>query len=218
MASKQRERLPDGTYMHLLYPERARRLIEGCRSGLFDSQNALREGIDPNTLKGWVERGLDENAEEPFLSFAEGYIKASIELEERVLARVLAAAEDFEGSERSVEVTKREGGSSQYDDGFVAAGEEVFRKTKTGRSLQRGDWRAAAWFAERRWPLRWGITRQPEGGPKEALKLPDAAVNRVRMLRERLVPPPPELIKLYREAGYELVPTAERLPTEKAPG
>jgi hypothetical protein len=69
----------------------------------------------------------------------------------------------------------------------------------------RGDWRAAAWYAERRWPLRWGITRQPEGGPKEAIKLPDAPVQRRRKVEAMVKAPPPELIKALRDAGFELV-------------
>lgn len=206
-----RIRQPDGTFAHLLTPDRAKRLIEGCRGGLFDAQNAHREGIDVTTLKSWVERGLDENAEEPFLSFAEGYVKASIELEERVLGLVLKAAEDFATQESSTEITERVSDGSRYEDVDsydLPAGCAQFKKSKTTNGKERGDWRAAAWFAERRWPLRWGITRQPDGGPKEALKLPEASLNRARMLRERLVPPPPELVKLYREAGYQLVPLA----------
>jgi hypothetical protein len=208
-----RERLPNGTFAHLLNPERAQRLIEGCKSGLFDAQNAHREGIDVTTLKSWVERGLDEDAEEPFLSFAEGYVKASIELEERILNLVLKAAEDFDTQESSTEVTERlsDRDPEDYDDDDayrLPAGCAQFKKSKLTKGRERGDWRAAAWFAERRWPLRWGITRQPDGGPKEALKLPEASLNRSRMLRERLIPPPPELVKLYREAGYQLVPLA----------
>lgn len=207
----ERERLPDGTFMHQLTPERAKRLIDGCRSGLFDSQNALREGIDVTTLKSWVDRGLDEDAVEPYLGFAEGYVKASIELEERVIGRILAAAEDYEQATRSDEVTRRlmENTFGDVDSEDSDPGEFLFRKAKNQKKNERGDWRAAAWFAERRWPLRWGMHRQPEGGPKEMIKLPDASMNRQRKVRQMVAAPPPELIKAFREAGYQLVKVTE---------
>ncbi len=203
----ERERLPDGTFMHQLTPERAKRLVAGCRGGLFDAQNALREGIDVTTLKSWVDRGLDENAEEPFLSFAEAYVKASIELEERVIARILAAADDYDQELQSDEVTRRlmENTFGDVDSSDEEPGAFLFKKQKTQKKNERGDWRAAAWFAERRWPLRWGMHRQPEGGPKEAIKLPDAPMNRARKVRQMVAAPPPELIKAFREAGYHLV-------------
>ncbi len=203
----ERERLPDGTFMHQLTPERSKRLVAGCRGGLFDAQNALREGIDVTTLKSWVDRGLDENAEEPFLSFAEAYVKASIALEERVIARILAAADDYEQALQSDEVTRRlmENTFGDVDSSDEEPGEFLFKKRKTQTKNERGDWRAAAWFAERRWPLRWGMHRQPEGGPKEAIKLPDAPMNRARKVRQMVAAPPPELIKAFREAGYQLV-------------
>ena len=209
-----RERLPDGTFMHQLTPERAKRLIAGCRGGLFDAQNALREGIDVSTLKSWVDRGLDEDAEEPFLSFAEGYVKASIALEERVITRILAASEDFEQELQSSEVTRRliDDTFGDVDSRDDEPGQYLFKKSKVGKKNERGDWRAAAWFAERRWPLRWGINRQPEGGPREALKLPEAPMNRARKVREMVAAPPPELIKAFREAGYQLVRVPEPDP------
>ncbi len=207
----ERERLPDGTYMHQLTPARAKRLVDGCRGGLFDAQNALREGIDVTTLKSWVDRGLDENAEEPFLSFAEAYVKASIQLEERVIGRILAAAEDYEQALQSDEVTRRlmEDTFGDVDSHDSEPGEFLFKKQRTQKKSERGDWRAAAWFAERRWPLRWGMHRQPEGGPKEMIKLPDAPLNRQRKVRQMVQSPPPELIKAFREAGYQLVKVPE---------
>jgi hypothetical protein len=216
--ARPRDRLPDGTFVHQLYPERAKRLVEGCRGGLFDAQNAHREGIDVSTLRSWVERGLDEDADEPFLSFAEAYVKASIALEQAVIKRILGAADEWDSEEQSTEETRKVGSDDFDADSYdTPPGQYLFKKTKQVRGRERGDWRAAAWFAERRWPLRWGITRQPEGGPKEALRLPDAPVNRARMLRDRLVPPPPELVKLYREAGYELTRAQQSAAEEKPP-
>lgn len=205
--AKPRERAPDGTFVHELTPERAKRLIAGCKRGLFDAQNALREGVDVTTLKSWVDRGLDEHAEEPFLSFAEAYVKASIELEEKVIGRILSAADDYQQAAESEEVTRKlvEDTFGDVDSHDGEPGEFLFKKSKSAKKNERGDWRAAAWYAERRWPLRWGLSRQPEGGPKEAIKLPDAPLNRQRKVREMVKAPPPELIKAFREAGYQLV-------------
>src|SRR4029077_11157048 len=83
----------------------------------------------------------------------------------------------------------------------------VSRKKKRQMSREKGDWRAAAWYAERRWPLRWG-NRAPEGGPKEALRLPDAPVARRKKVQQMVNAPTPELIKAFRDAGYELVKRA----------
>lgn len=200
-----RERLPDGTFMHGLTPERHKALVKGCRQGLFDKQNAMRNGIDVSTLQSWVERGLDENAEEPFRSFAEDYLRASIELEESIIAKVLSAAEEFKSVIQSTEVTTRLGeDDDDYDSSDIEPGALVFRKTKRGTQTRRGDWRAAAWFAERRWPLRWG-NRAPENGPKEALRLPDGSISRQRKLDELTSRPSPELVKRFRDKGYALV-------------
>lgn len=194
---------PGGRFVTALTPELHASIVAGVRSGLFDAQNALKHGIDVTTLKSWVERGLDEEAEEPFQAFAEDYLRASIELEERTIACILQAADPWESQKHSTEElecdsTDEEPGSSKS-----------YRKTKEERALHRGDWRAAAFFLERRWPLRWGATRQPEGGPKEALKLPDAAFNRRKRVEQMMDAPPPELIRAFRKRGYDIVKREE---------
>ncbi len=219
-----RQRLPDGTFSHQLTPERHRRLVEGCRDGLFDTQNALREGVDASTLRSWVERGLDEDAEEPFRSFAEDYLRASIALEESIIRRVLDAAEPVSLPFESTEVGETVGsGGTSYDDVDSydsEPGRLSFKKTKRGTKEQRGDWRAAAWFAERRWPLRWG-NRSPDGGPKEALRMPDAMTSRQKKIDAMVDKPPPELVKRFREKGWQLVrietPTLEAPPKPTEP-
>jgi hypothetical protein len=189
-----------------LTPKLADSLIENVRLGLFDAQNALKHGIDITTLKSWIERGLDEEAEEPFLSFAERYLKASIELEEDVIGTILRAADEFDRNLEATETFEGSGGGDDYDSAdFDPPPRGAWKKTRLQRSNIRGDWRAAAWFAERRWPLRWGITRQPEGGPKEALKLPDAPMNRRKKVLAMVNAPPPELIKALRDGGWKLV-------------
>lgn len=203
-----RERGADGKFHGTdLTPELADALIEGVALGLFDAQNALKVGIDLTTLKSWVDRGIDEEAEEPFKSFAERYIKATIALEESVIATVLDAADEYKRQLESEETFERTGGGGDdYDSSdFDAQPAGLMRKKKRQTTTLKGDWKAAAWYAERRWPLRWGITRQPEGGPKEAIKLPDAPMQRRRKVEAMIKAPPPDLVKALRDAGFDLV-------------
>lgn len=194
-----------GRFALKLTPELAKSLVEGVRIGLFDAQNALKHGIDVTSLKSWVDRGIDEDAEEPYKSFAEAYIKASIALEEGVINTILTAADEYERRLESVEEYDRGGDDVDSSDSeFMPGGAGSMRKTKKQLQTIQGDWKAAAWYAEKRWPLRWG-SRQPEGGPKEALKLPDAPLQRRRKVEAMVRAPPPELIKALRDAGFELV-------------
>lgn len=206
-----RERGADGKFVGILTQELGDKLIEGVAMGLFDAQNALKNGIDFATLKSWVDRGIDEEAEEPYKSFAEQYIKATIALEESVIGTILDAADEYKRQLEALETYERTGGGGDYDSTDFDPMPGGMRKKKRQTSTLRGDWKAAAWYAERRWPLRWGITRQPEGGPKEALKLPDAPMQRRKKVEQMIKAPPPELIKALRDAGFELV-RKERAP------
>lgn len=195
----------NGQFELLLTDALGKSIIESVSLGLFDAQNALKHGIDVTTLKSWIDRGIDEEAEEPYRSFAEEYIKAAIALEESVIGTILEAADEYKSLLESVEEWQ-DGGSEDCDSSDVEPSPRgKGRKTKRETSLRRGDWKAAAWFAERRWPLRWGITRQPEGGPKEAIKLPDAPMQRRKKVLQMVAAPPPELIKALRDQGFELV-------------
>lgn len=176
-----------------LTPKLADSIIANVKLGLFDAQNALKHGLDFTTLRSWIERGIDEEAVEPYRTFAERYVMATIALEESVITTILSAADEYV---RKLEATED----------FEGGGEGApSRKVKSELVHLKGDWKAAAWYAERRWPLRWGITRQPEGGPKEMLKLPDAPLQRRKKVDAMVTSPPPELIKRLRDAGYELV-------------
>lgn len=199
---------PDGRFGSggKLTAQLAASLISSVSAGLFDAQNALKHGIDVTTLKSWVDRGIDEDADEPYRSFAEAYIKAAIELEEGVIGTILNAADEYTRELEAVEEWQPVGGADLSDvDSADSVPRGGGRKTKKEAVHVRGDWKAAAWYAERRWPLRWGLTRQPEGGPKEAIKLPDAPLQRRRKVEAMLKAPPPELIKQLRDQGWELV-------------
>lgn len=195
-----------------LTEELATSLVEGVRRGLFDAQNANKHNVSVDTLKSWVDRGLDEEAEEPYRGFAERYIKESIALEELHIEKVCRAADDWLAEFESTEVES--GGSGVYLDGCDSSDVDpaARRKLKRGNKQMRGDWHASAWYLERRWPLRWGITRQPEGGPKEALKLPEAGHSRRDKVKGMLREPTPELIKAFREAGFDIIKREDSTP------
>ena len=201
-----------GQFACKLTPELARRLVEGVESGLFDQQNALRCGVDVTTLKSWVFRGLDEEAVEPFRSFAEAYITAAIALEARLLQIVRQAADPWVETKEEIEITSLHRGFDETDFGEVGdvldsleQGQITSKKVARTRASRRGDWKAAAWVLERRWPLRWSSSRQPDGGPKEAIPLPDGALNRRRRVSELTSDPSPEMIKAFRDKGFAIV-------------
>lgn len=198
-----------GRFACKLTPALAKSIVAGVSDGLFDAQNAMRNGIDVTTLKSWIDRGIDEEAEEPYRGFAEAYLRASIELEQRTLKTILDAAREWVSSVDATEVM------GQLTDGDCDASDfdapvGSYRKTRKELRRMRGDWKAAAWFAERRWPLRWSPTRQPEGGPKDMIRLPDAVVNRRLRVEEMTGNPPPELVKAFRAKGFDLVKLEKR--------
>lgn len=206
-------RTADGRYASKLTAELAASLVAGVRSGLFDQQNAMRHGVDVSTLKSWVERGLDEEALEPYRSFAESYLKEAIALEERLLATVMEASEPFEARRETTEdehlvLASGFDETDDFDSTDMEPGSTLKRKKirTVTRETRRGDWKAAAWVLERRWPLRWSSQRQPDGGPKEAIRLPDAALNRRTRVEAQLTQPSPELIKAFRDRGFAIVP------------
>lgn len=144
--------------------ELGQRIVRGVAAGLFDSQNALLNGVHPDTIKSWVARGLAEDADPAYRDFAEAYVKESIETEKEQVE-------------------------------FV---------------LQADDWRARAWWLERRFPRRWKDLKD-NLEPRDALKLPEANESRSARSKQMINNPSPELIQAFREAGWDLV-KREQLP------
>lgn len=73
-------------------------LIE-CRrtTWLFDTQVALRCGVEAKTLKRWLTMGLSVGAQEPFLSFTREYAEASIYVEAQCLEAIKEGKEGKDG-------------------------------------------------------------------------------------------------------------------------
>jgi hypothetical protein len=210
MAGREDLRQDDGRYASKLTLERAAAIVASVKSGLFDQQIALENGVDVSTLKSWVERGLDEEGIEPYRSFAEDYIREAIALEQRLLTTVMEASEPYAATKETIEIEAVAAGFNETDWDDVESydsppGSKLVRRTTKSRESRRGDWKAAAWVLERRWPLRWSSSRQPDGGPKEAIRLPDGALNRRRRVEEQLTQPSPEMIKAFRDKGYAIV-------------
>lgn len=76
----------------------------------------------------------------------------------------------------------------------------------------RGDWKAIAWWLERRHPLRWG-TRVTNPGAADSYVLPPLD-SRSKKAVQILKKPTPEFLKLVASAGMRLVPAdaPESLP------
>jgi len=66
-----------------------------------------------------------------------------------------------------------------------------------------GDWRAAAWYLERKYPKRWALEKQNPGGPAEAIDIENIlreTTEQADNLKELLTNPPAELAEAMIEA------------------
>lgn len=169
----------------LLTPERHAAIIADVKTGLFATQVALRNNVSRYTLRNWVARGLEENAGEPYASFARDYIHADIEVERQTLEIIRAAGGD--------QIEKKFATKSYaLENGEKGKAKEVQEETIT----RRGDWKAIAWFAEKRWPKRYGSRAEQRTDGGDDLPLPqlqESAQSRPTDLKELLLEPPQEL-------------------------
>lgn len=169
-------------------------IIADVKHGLFLTQVGLNNGVHPNTIRNWVRKGLEPGAVEPWLSFAERFVKAEVEVEQRLVAAVREASEAHETQKRHTK-TKTGGGLALglTDPSDIAPADEV--ETLEETQERRGDWRAAAFLLERRFPKRWG-QQAAESSQRDALDvaaLLEEAESRGQDLDDLLTNRPPEL-------------------------
>ena len=179
---------------HRLTPEIADSIIADVGRGLFLTQVGLNNGVHPNTIRNWVRRGLMVDAEEPFRGFAERFAKAEVRVESGLIELVREASQPYEARKRHTK-TKTGGGLALglTDPAEISAADE----TETLDEIQekRGDWKAAAFLLERRFPKRWG-QQAAESAERDSLdvqRLLDEADSRGQDLDDLVSNPPPEL-------------------------
>lgn len=80
-----------------LTPNVAQKLVAEIRQGRWPQMAAVRCGVAPETLLKWLERGMLEDAVEPYMSFTQQFLLAEAdfcaELEEVLLSRALGREE-----------------------------------------------------------------------------------------------------------------------------
>lgn len=75
-------------FLTKLTPQMHKTLCKNAKTGLFDKQVAIISGIHPSTLFDWLNWGLKDDAQDPFLSFAIEYLQCSIQTEQRWLKKI----------------------------------------------------------------------------------------------------------------------------------
>lgn len=175
------------TYSKLTPTLHAHLVAEAQGGLLYDAQIAVECDVHPKTLERWLLNGLSENAEEPYRSFAADYTKACNQCEKEVIRKVRAGT------------TAKFSGFSFDEDGAMSDEAEA----------EGADWRASAWYAERRWPRRYALSKHGDKRRVDALD----TVDLLKTLDERFTSlvelfrgdMPPELVQALRECAPEVV-------------
>ena len=170
-------------------PGLADRIIASLGPGLFDAQVADLNGVGRKTLFDWLSKGPAEGAEEPYKSFATRYVTRCAEIEQQAVILIKAAGEPLE----------------------LPSGEDAPK-------VDRGDWRATAWWLERWRPLRWG-TRVRDPGVRDTWQSLNS-VNREKRAEDLLRNPTPDFLRAVARAGKMLVdapPVIETTGEERNP-
>lgn len=170
-------------------PGLADRIVGSLAHGLFDAQIAELNGVGKRTLFDWLTKGAMIDAVEPFKSFTERYVKRCAELEEAAVASIKAAGEPM--------------ALPEWEDGAPP------------QKVDRGDWKATAWWLERWRPLRWG-TRVTDPGVRDTWQ-PPQAVNRDKRAEDVFRNPTPEVLRAVARAGKMLVDAPVIIQTTGGP-
>lgn len=124
--------------------DRARRILADLAAGLTRDCASERNGITGRTLRRWLAAGRKGGKSKQavaLMSFLSGVKKAERDAEARNIAIVQKAAQGGQVVERkTVTRTKRDGTT----------------ETEVTEKYSRGEWTAAAWWSERKFPESWG--------------------------------------------------------------
>ncbi len=123
-----------------LTPEIQEAIVRLVAAGNYPETAAKAAGITGRTFYYWMARGRKARGGE-FLQFFRAIKKATAEAEIRELSIIKQAVEGGQVVKRTSRTLK---------DGTVIVTER----------FTVGDWRAAAWRLERRFPMRWGLRAQ----------------------------------------------------------
>lgn len=149
-------------------PETRKALLDAITAGLTYTHACQTVGIDYDTLNNWRKQGaaLDKPDEEGFFEFFVALTRAETNASLSMMGTVRKVAQGYKGT-----VTRK------YDNegNLISVTEEHVP----------ADWRAAAWWLERRYPKEYGKQIQEISG------LDGGAIN----------------IKLIRETGFNPQPT-----------
>ena len=132
----------------ILTDELINELCNHIQDGAYRSVACQKLHLNYETLKSWMKKG--KKGVEPYNQLYQQIIQAEAEAEIRKLGIIQNAANEYTQTTQKTSVDA---------DGRT--------KTEETKSTHRGDWRAATWFLERRFPDRWG---QPKVDLLEATK------------------------------------------------